>query len=204
MTRDMGRRMDGRVDRRMTRHGSARHTFRGHEQSGPPPVRTWPVRMKWLARLDIAAAPPPGGGEDRDIPSDGVPLSAGPRAQALTRASPTPAQTRRSPQTHRPCRPVTCANATQAGQPSVRLPRGRWASGTNQAATPGPPSPDMAPHRAGRQAPTRGVLKQVRNTMSGRSGSVVYGVTVGKRERNPLMGNMKRSRRTLKWPAGFS
>jgi hypothetical protein len=43
-------------------------------------------------------------------------------------------------------------------------------------------------------------VKQGRNTVSGRCWSVVHGVTAGKRGRNPAMGNMKRSRRTPKWP----
>ena len=99
---------------------------------------------------------------------------------------------------------VTCNNASRA------------ASGIGAApACPGPDTfaaPPLAgaarrlaapTGQAGANSPAASV-KQGRNTMSGRSWSVVHRVTVGKRERNPLMGNMKRSRWTPKWSAGFS
>src|ERR1017187_1518378 len=53
------------------------------------------------------------------------------------------------------------------------------------------------------EGPVSVAPKQGRNVNGRGSCSVVHGVTVGKRVRNPPMGNMKRSRRTPKWPAGY-
>ena len=60
--------------RRMTR----RATLRGHEQSGAAPARTWPLGMKWLARLDIAPALRQVTKMTRGVPGGGVPLPYGP------------------------------------------------------------------------------------------------------------------------------
>jgi hypothetical protein len=186
-------------------HRRIRATFRGHEQPGPAPARMWPAAAKCPARLDIAAPRPPRDGDDPAThPEAGLPLAHGPRAKASrvrahAWASPPQAPALGSAQATRPAptrfKPAGC----RPGWP----PAGGH-PGTNHALTSPARQSRMAP--PGRPGPysAAAILKQVRNTMSGRSGSVVYGVTVGKRQRNPLMGNMKRSRRTLKWPAGFS
>ena len=175
----------------------------GMNSRGRAPPRTWPVGMKWLAGLDIASARRQVARRTRDAAHGGVSLPPAPRPGPHA-SPPVSAHTRRKSRPGRPCGPATCTNATQASMPRVQpLPR-RPPAGTNQAVLPRPaPPPGARPGRVSRPR-LAARRKQIRNTMSGRSSSVVYGVTVGKRERNPLMGNMKRSRRTLKWPAGFS
>jgi hypothetical protein len=183
---------------------SAPATLRGHERSGPAPVRTWPVGMKWLARLDIAPARRQVARRTLDGASGRVPPPPGP----APRPSRAPIYVRAKP----PEIPGPAGRAAPRSALTRPKPACRGSSCPRPARTPGqttlfcPRLPCLTYPRPGRAAghwlATR--LKQTRNTMSGRSRSVVYGVTVGKRERNPLMGNMKRSRRTLKWPAGFS
>jgi hypothetical protein len=184
-------------------HRRIRAMFRGHEQPGPAPARTWPAAVKCPARLDIAAPPPP---RDGMIPRRtrrlAIPWRTALRS-GLTRARPCLGKPASSPALLS-ARPRDLHQRGLGRQPAG--PGGRQPAATrdkSRSHVPGPPAPDGPAGRAGPHS-AMVILKQVRNTMSERSSSVVYGVTVGKRERNPLMGNMKRSRRTLKWPAGFS
>ena len=150
-------------------------------------------------------------------PRRGTGAAGSPEGQRMTAAGPPSAArspvcrftVRAGPEPdRRPAISVTCGNArrvARAAGPAPDPPRpGRAHGGPAGAVRTAPPGAlRRQTDRPGPSSLTTGV-KQGRNTMSGRSWSVVHGVTVGKRERNPLMGNMKRSRRTLKWSAGFS
>ena len=185
-------------------HRPRRATFRGHEQPGPAPARMWPAAVKCPARLGVPAPVRRGTGDDPAThPEAGLLLAHGPCAQASRMRAHASANPSQGPAllSARP------RDLHQRGSSRYAAgPGGRQLAATrdkSRSYVPGPPVPNGPPGRAGPYS-AAAILKRARNTMSGRSGSVVYGVTVGKRQRNPLMGNMKRSRRTLKWPAGFS
>jgi hypothetical protein len=185
-------------------HRPPRATLRGHEHSEAGSAWTWPDMNEVAGEAGYRTRPTARWrGRTRNVASGGPQCRPVPRP-VLTRDSAASAQTRLTSRPRQPRGPATCANAAQASMPRVWLLPGRRPPGTNQAVLPLAAPPCVA--RPGQVSRPRlaAPLKQIRNTMSGISRSVVYGVTVGKRERNPLMGNMKRSRRTLKWPAGFS
>ena len=178
--------------------------LRGDEPAGAAPAPTWAAGDEVTGEAGLPARP-------RRL--SGRASAHRPDRAVRGRPAPGPGLARRRPgtakpgQTRRRCRANNAATCTNGGRGAVPAVPGRdhpaWppALGSRPDRSARPRAPPARPPGAGSLFPG---AKQVRNTMSGRSRSVVCGVTVGKRERNPLMGNMKRSRRTPKWPAGFS